>query len=324
VVIGAIKNSAYSDSDREFGYRDNLVFKPYTQCMSRSREGADRLFDAVAEHAEERLLQERGDAVRQLFGRWSKVLWAKKLLEEGRGRPIRYTGVRVEGRRVWLEVGRSASEELVGEPRVIRLGDRRSVRGEVEQVSDGSLALYVENSSLDDTPATGELQYDTDAAKTALARQESALNAVKHGTSLRADLRELLAKPAEARPPRIVDEPTFFHEDLDHSKRVAVRAALGLEDLIVVEGPPGTGKTTFIAELIAQFQACNPDRTSSFRRRRTRRWTTRWRRSTHSFPGCASCAWVVPNASRRSSITSGLTPSWRRGAARSWRRVRRS
>ena len=46
--------------------------------------------------------------------------------------------------------------------------------------------------------------------------------------------------------------------DLDEAKRTAVRAALGAPDALLVEGPPGTGKTTFITELIVQELARNP------------------------------------------------------------------
>jgi superfamily I DNA and/or RNA helicase len=45
---------------------------------------------------------------------------------------------------------------------------------------------------------------------------------------------------------------------LDEDKKAAVEAALGSSGLFVVEGPPGTGKTTFIAELVAQELGRNP------------------------------------------------------------------
>jgi tRNA A-37 threonylcarbamoyl transferase component Bud32 len=258
VVIGAVKNSTLVDSDRDRGYRDNLLFKPHTECPSRSGEDADQFFDRVAEHVQDYQAHEQADVARQLFAQWSSVLHAKRTFEERRGKSIRFRDGRVQGRRVWLRVGPGAGEDLVGQPRVIRLGDRRSVRGEVEQVSEGLVALYVEAGSLADVPEAGELQYDTDAAKAALGRQEAALNAVRHGRSVRADLGELIARPQLARPPRIIEDVMFLNEDLDESKREAIRAALGLEDMIVVEGPPGTGKTTFIAELVAQFHARNP------------------------------------------------------------------
>src|SRR5207247_2111232 len=41
-------------------------------------------------------------------------------------------------------------------------------------------------------------------------------------------------------------------------KKVAVSKAMGAEDVLVVHGPPGTGKTVFITELVAQLLERNP------------------------------------------------------------------
>src|SRR3546814_4596569 len=47
--------------------------------------------------------------------------------------------------------------------------------------------------------------------------------------------------------------------DLYDDKHEAVRSALGTKDLLLVEGPPGTGKTKFITELVAQVLSRTPD-----------------------------------------------------------------
>ena len=51
---------------------------------------------------------------------------------------------------------------------------------------------------------------------------------------------------------------TWQREGLDDDKKEVVAAALGSTGMFAVEGPPGTGKTTFIAELVAQEIARNP------------------------------------------------------------------
>jgi hypothetical protein len=56
-------------------------------------------------------------------------------------------------------------------------------------------------------------------------------------------------------------EPVSFEPatpDLDDDKKEAVADALGSRDLFLVEGPPGTGKTWFICELINQYLAARP------------------------------------------------------------------
>ena len=59
-------------------------------------------------------------------------------------------------------------------------------------------------------------------------------------------------------PPREIEKIEFAQSGLDDAKRRSVEMALGSEDILLVEGPPGTGKTTFISELIVQTLKSNP------------------------------------------------------------------
>ena len=76
---------------------------------------------------------------------------------------------------------------------------------------------------------------------------------------MRPGLKSLIAHPEKARLPDDVGIIDFANTDLDAAKRAAVSAALGTKDFLVVEGPPGTGKTTFIAELVVQTLRRNPE-----------------------------------------------------------------
>lgn len=44
----------------------------------------------------------------------------------------------------------------------------------------------------------------------------------------------------------------FFNQSLDDSQRQAVRFALCQREVAIVHGPPGTGKTTTVVEIITQ------------------------------------------------------------------------
>lgn len=48
------------------------------------------------------------------------------------------------------------------------------------------------------------------------------------------------------------DELEFFNKNLDDSQKEAVTFALSQKELAVVHGPPGTGKTTTVVEIILQ------------------------------------------------------------------------
>ena len=49
------------------------------------------------------------------------------------------------------------------------------------------------------------------------------------------------------------DEVTFFNQQLNESQKAAVKSILKNEDIIIVHGPPGTGKTTTLVEAIVQL-----------------------------------------------------------------------
>lgn len=46
--------------------------------------------------------------------------------------------------------------------------------------------------------------------------------------------------------------PTFYNMALDPSQKEAVSFALAQKELAIIHGPPGTGKTTTVVEIILQ------------------------------------------------------------------------
>ncbi|XP_060062614.1 DNA-binding protein SMUBP-2-like [Ylistrum balloti] len=61
----------------------------------------------------------------------------------------------------------------------------------------------------------------------------------------------------ELTPPYIIKEFTFINQNLDDSQKEAVRFALSQPELAVIHGPPGTGKTTTVVEVITQAVKLN-------------------------------------------------------------------
>ncbi|NWU99721.1 SMBP2 protein, partial [Upupa epops] len=85
------------------------------------------------------------------------------------------------------------------------------------------------------------------------SRLKKALNALKqYRAGPASDLIDVLFFAAE---PRAVSDSRplqFFNDSLDASQREAVTFALAQRELAIVHGPPGTGKTTTLVEIILQ------------------------------------------------------------------------
>ena len=84
-------------------------------------------------------------------------------------------------------------------------------------------------------------------------RQRQGLeNAEAAGSSRFAELRDVLLG---VRTPifRATESPYLLNKNLDESQLEAVRFALSADDVAILHGPPGTGKTTTVVELIRQI-----------------------------------------------------------------------
>ena len=92
---------------------------------------------------------------------------------------------------------------------------------------------------------------DLSADEIARQRQRSAL--LKAETAERGRLAVLKRRIMGLEPPAFRHEQEFTSlSNLDESQRAAIRFALSAEDIAIIHGPPGTGKTTTVVELIRQ------------------------------------------------------------------------
>lgn len=213
----------------------------------------DRLLADLVEH-EARNKQAAADrAEEEVFRIWDSILRAKNKIEQRREQPLRYSDFKVLEGRITFLLKDAIPDDLIGQARLVKLPEGGSLKGEIEAIEGANVVLACEyDVRADEVPLRGELIIDTSLSRLAVQRQMEALTAVRFGRALRPDLRNMLCNPSSVRipVPTIVD--TWAQEDLDASKRNAVESALGSSDVLIVRGPPGTGKTKFISELVAQ------------------------------------------------------------------------
>jgi AAA domain/Protein kinase domain len=247
------------ETARSTWYRPQIQFRTTVPTdPARAQHYLLRLQEQVVEHDAER--EDAAAAAREseAFAPWRKLLRARFAVEDERGKPVRFQSFTPSGTRIRFRISALPNIE-VGESRLVRVGRRRVLFGEVEGVENNELILYVTKGKSSDLPRSGVLEFDAEASKSKLRREQAAIERIAAGAAVRPDLKDILLEPRISRKPDPVSVEEYFNQDLDDPKKQAVSDALAAKDFLIVQGPPGTGKTTFISELVAQSLRDNPD-----------------------------------------------------------------
>ena len=259
VVLGARENpSGWLEARREAAVAPRVEFRFSARGPAADRRAVLDVQQIVDEHLRDREVDE-GSEEGRLFDAWSRILRARQDLELSRERPIRYHGHRADGRRVVFRIAGGVPEGSILEKRQVRLEDGTFLEGHIEDLDGQNATFLVTRGDPEQLRGGGEIVVNVYAASEALRKQQRALDLFRDRKVERAHLADVLLDPSRAAPVVPVAPPSFFQGDLDEDKRAAIEAALGSPDVMLLRGPPGTGKTTFIAELVIQTLRADPD-----------------------------------------------------------------
>ena len=189
-----------------------------------------------------------------MFDRWEAILDAKTELQRSLEQAIPFTDAKDRGDRVTAKASVPLAADLVGQERRIVGSDVRGAIACVITAIDGpTITARVERGE-DVMFRERDVSLWIEAPRLTRWRETSCpccgpQRFQRAGRPGRATHRRL--EPSEVVP---VDVESFVHADLDDPKKNAVAGAIASPDFTLVEGPPGTGKTTFIAELVCQLR----------------------------------------------------------------------
>lgn len=199
--------------------------------------------------------------------RWQLILDKREQLLDARGKPVWFASVEVvdaeSGILVFeLEDPSEAKRVVLRERRYLEILRDHRLEGTVEEVSDDGkrIELHVDRGDPERAREAPRrmLVTDVDAMPGSLWTEKRVLREIQDGLSIRGDLAALLREPARTRSPSSPLPKLPPSSSLDDNQREVVRLALAARDILHVSGPPGTGKTRFVAETVAQYLRRNP------------------------------------------------------------------
>jgi len=257
-----LEESEGREAHGDFGFHASVTFRFGPPPLGSDGVPVVRwLLEALQQHELDDADARRARKEEEVLREWASTLRFRQHLDEGRHLPVAYDGCRVDGNRVSFSIPLLPDGVVLDQPRMIRRDQHIVLSGVVDDVAADRLVLWVERGVPEFPPDRGQLIIDDRASRVAIDRQKAALDAVRYGRCLRPSLRALILDPGQSRAPSPFDdrEVKWIHTEFDDDKKVAVSKAMGAEDVLVVHGPPGTGKTVFITELVAQLLERNPD-----------------------------------------------------------------
>ncbi len=258
-IVNAVEIGAQFASDM----RNGGLVRPVQPIFTRPRdekEAGRRLRSMVAEARAvqaEHKAERDARATQRIFRLWRSYLRDRADLEAKRSSAIAYVNRQVIGERIVFTTEIAQSDALVGQERLVSYPGGR-ISGRIAGVSFNLLTLEVTHGDPNRTHRRGEIAINTIAAQRALSHQTHALDAMVFDRAVSQRLKPIVLDPSTASPivPVPGAEPT--DPDIDDEKLSILAQALGVEDVLAIEGPPGTGKTKLITEIIVQWLRRRP------------------------------------------------------------------
>ncbi|MCZ4103042.1 serine/threonine-protein kinase [Streptomyces sp. H39-C1] len=219
-------------------------------------KGLNLMLDLLDQHRADKDAAEAArdsHSLGDLLDGWRRLLDAREDLARGQRKPLAYESFTRKGRTVEFQLYQSCDTEMLGDDWEVAESaqGRPTERGEVVKQSETAVDIRFRRPGVK-LPPRGVLVPYLGPSRTALQRQYDALANVSADQTANPLLRSIIEDPESLTVGAATEIPSWLRQDLDPSKRDVVRHALGSQDLLLVEGPPGTGKTTVIAEIVRQ------------------------------------------------------------------------
>ena len=157
----------------------------------------------------------------------------------------------------WQDDTRLAARESLNAP-MVPVGNLIGMRGKVVSVAKETGLNISARANDSSVPRQGLLTVNVAEALAANTRQQHAVNAFLNDQMTNPNVAKCIVDPA-ARTTMSEPAVEFFQTWLSEDKKQAVRMALSCGEIFLIKGPPGTGKTSVIAEMVLQILKREPE-----------------------------------------------------------------
>jgi serine/threonine protein kinase len=232
---------------------------------SKSKAGFEYISNAFAEWVFNGAPIDRGtnfafQEVEGLTSKWLKLLDAREEVATVNFKPLRYKNAKRDGLHVYLvleDPNFSDTSELYGdidlEGTYWKLSFAHQEIAEVVTHLGNDVELILRREPKGELKQNGQLVPEIEVGLASqLRRQRDAIGSLVSRSSVQPKLGDMLSNLQSIKTDAKIHVANWKDPELDESKKDAVSNALGTKDFLLVKGPPGTGKTSFIAEYVYQ------------------------------------------------------------------------
>lgn len=243
--------------------RDEAVVRKLTIRFSRPRDDINAgqkiaLLLAESKNLSTKIEEERAArASERIFRVWRGYLKDRADLESKRSNALHYVDRSVSDGKVVFTTEIAAPDDIVGQDRIV-YGLNGNIAGRVTGASFNLVTMEISYGDVRTLPRRGELAINTIAAQKALNHQTKALNDVVYDRAVEKTLKSIVLEPSGAIDCVSVADVTPTDPEFDDEKLEILRKSLGIRHIQAIEGPPGTGKTKLISEILVQWLRRNP------------------------------------------------------------------